>query len=299
MITATVTITDDSRGPNKGSITKTVTFVVANPFGLGNVTDDIPAGNPAAGITIASSGANGALKFTVTGAVGTPTTTIFPQDGVNPANPITGNTFFVLFRKPGIFVVTVTDANGNIARKMIPITQNEASGGQRFNDAFSVDTTFITGRFSLNSDKDDMVQFRGRFPLASNRYPSGTHKIEVGIGNLVVTASVNDRGQGTPLSGVNFKGESLQGKARFRFKYDQKSQRGAINMTLKAPNLDTQGFDSEGVLESFAPKNTSGALKLLNVPVVVLIDDNLSLASLIPAGFTVRNGTAQVVGSKK
>ncbi|HYF48959.1 MAG TPA: hypothetical protein VEJ63_06120, partial [Planctomycetota bacterium] len=299
-ITATVTISDDGRGANKGSVTKSVKFFVVNPFGLGNVTDDIPAGNPANGINITSSGANGALKFIVTGAGPNPTITISPQTGVSPAGPITGSTFFVLFRQPGIYIVTVDDGNGNMARKMIPITLNEAAGGQRFNDSFAVDVTFITGRFSLDSDKPDSVAFRGRFPLQSQRYPEGAHRIMVGIGNIVATADVDVRGRGTPVSTVDFRNNTLQdAQQRFRFKYDRKKERAALDLMLRFPNLDEAGFDSEGVLAAFAPQGNTNQLKELNIPVVVLIDGQVSLASRIPAGFTVRNGTAQVVGSKK
>jgi hypothetical protein len=308
--TATVnvilTITDPSRGAAMGTVVQSFQEIVINPFGnVPNVTDDIDVTNPAQGspppMTIQSKGAKGALKFTILNAVGVCNCTISPTIGVKPNGTIHANAFFALFRQPGVYVVTAIDAAGNIARKMVPITLQESLGGDRINFAFSVDQSFLIGRFSFKPTKKDMVAFRGRFPLTTAQYPTGNHTFVIGLGNVVVTLAVDAKGHGKAMkvvdgSGVDHGPKSLK---LFRFKFVPRSGKAVMSLSVSFTQMDQAGFDSSGVIASFGKTGKNGQLQPLNIQVAVLIDSDNSFASVIPCGFVATRGTGRLAGAKK
>ncbi len=303
-VTATVTITDPVRGPSAGKVVQQVSIKLLNPFGnVVSVVDDITTDNPISNLTIASKGSKGAVRFSITGAVGAVTSTIEPSDGVSPQGTIKGLTFFALFSKPGIFVVKATDSVGNTVRKMVPITLNETLGGERKNiAAFKSDQSFIIGRFAFNKPKSkDSVVFRGRFPLNPSDYPTGTHSFHVGLGNIIISGTVDAKGKGTATSVVDALGVDHGPKAAklFRFILDVKNQRAVLSTMVTFPNMSQGGFDSSGVVATFGATGKNGALQPLNVQVALLIDQSLSYASLISAGFLAKNGTGRLAGAKR
>jgi hypothetical protein len=305
-VTVTVTITDPSRGAAMGTVVQSFQEIIINPFGnVQNVTDDIDVTNPAQGapppMTIQSKGARGALKISVLNAVGTCTCNITPTTGVLPNTAIHANAFFALFRQPGVYVVTAVDTAGNIARKMIPITLQESMGGDRINFAFSVDQSFLSGRFSFKATQMDKLAFRGRFPLTTAQYPNVNHTFAVGLGNVVCTIAVDAKGHGKATKVLDAAGVDHGPKVvkSFRFKFVPRTGKAVMSLNISMARLDQSGFDSSGVIASFGKTGKNGTLTALPIQVAVLIDSDNSFASVIPCGFVVNHGAGRLVGSKK
>src|ERR1700749_1285467 len=67
--------------------------------------------------------------------------------------------FFVQFKKAGLYLATITDSDGRVLRKMIPITDPDITGALRELQDFNIASSFITGRLNFNTgtkgDKDD------------------------------------------------------------------------------------------------------------------------------------------------
>jgi hypothetical protein len=337
-ITASVTVTDHPAGVPGGSVTLTATFILGNPI-QGNPIDDLDTFNPIPPMGIKSQGNSGVLRFDIVNCTNPVTSQMIPMGAVNSplstflspaAATFDGTRYFVKFKQPGIYLATATDANGNIARKMVPITVQEANNQPRVVQDIDISASFITGKFHFQSNRPDMVTFRGRFPLQN--FTAGAHTLVIGIGNVVSSWTIDARGKGTLLSLRDATGNPrTDAQARLRFKGPRPTDslnRAVLDLKVKMPDMDVGGFNSEGVTEAYGTAVTTpetvldpmtstltkdpntgeivfvertvnlepGDLRPLAVQAVFLIDDTAAFAAKIRVGYAVRNGFGQLVG---
>jgi hypothetical protein len=66
--------------------------------------------------------------------------------------------------------------------------------------------------------------------------------LDIGLGNVVETLTI-----------IKSKGRSTDGKMQFQLKTKKNSNNAAFTLTLTSPQLDTLGFDTEGISPSPKP----------------------------------------------
>ncbi len=159
------------------------------------------------------------------------------------------------FIDSGIYVIK-SNVNGRIARRMLPIGKPEIGQPLSFvaprDDASGIPgRTTISGKFIFSAAKSDQVKLSGTITLPSGVDPA-QQSVDVGVGNVVETIILN-KGSGT----------STDGKVKLQLKTSKKGP-SKFSVTLTSPQLDTLGFDTEGV--SKAPKSS------LNIQLAFVIE---------------------------
>ena len=250
------------------------------------------------------------------------------------------SSLFANFPSAGIFLLTVVDglpdspaltqpgpvdqqllanqldawANGNkvLARKMINIDTAELTKGNRLNKTVNVKDSFITGRFTFPAAKNDLVTFKGTFPLPAvtsngNTFTAGAPvKLQIGIGNVIGVATLHLSGSPNGVLSSNAKdrfdaiynaqGKSVGGGAgnKIRFKFYPKKDvytidptnasvvptegQAVLELQMSFAGMSAGGFDTEGIIGSSAAAQTGSAR--------TVYDSNLQFYQVKPRGST-------------
>ena len=148
------------------------------------------------------------------------------------------------FSDSGIYVIK-TNVNGRIARRMLPIGKPEVGqplsvAAPRDDSAGIPGRTTVSGKFFLTPAKSDQVKLSGTITLPAGIDTTVPQTLDLGIGNVVETVTL------TKGNGV-----SSDGKVKLQLKAAKKGP-AKFTITLTSPQLDTLGFDTEGI--SATPK---------------------------------------------
>ncbi len=110
----------------------------------------------------------------------------------------------------------------------------------------------MKGKFNFNGSKTDSVNFSGTFKLPAGFDPSVPHEFSIGIGNIVIIASVDAKGNGKEINGS---GALKKLKLSYKLKKGQISKGGelaTVNATYNLAGMVNAGFDTEGI----SPRST-------------------------------------------
>jgi hypothetical protein len=177
------------------------------------------------------------------------------------------------FTQKGIYLIQTT-VNGRKARRMLPIGAPEV--GQPLSVAAPRDDssgipgrTSISGKFFLSPAKADQVKLSGQIALPAGIDTTAPQTLDIGVGNVIETVTLN-RGTGT----------SDDGRMKVQLRTSKKSD-AKFTITLKSPQLDTLGFDTEGI--SAHPKSA------LNIQIAFVVE-GVPYFKLVPVSARASSG---------
>ena len=186
--------------------------------------------------------------------------------------------FATKFIQKGIYLIQST-VNGRKARRMLPIGAPEL--GQPLSVAAPRDDssgipgrTSISGKFFLTPAKADQVKLSGQIALPAGLDTTAPQTLDIGVGNVVETVTL-----------VKGKGTSDSGRMKVQLRTSKKSP-AKFTITLTAPQLDTLGFDTEGI--SAHPKST------LNIQVAFVVE-GVPYFKLVPVSARSSSGAKTAV----
>lgn len=238
----------------------------------GSTTDSVNPGNsatnPLDGTSIKVVSSDGGvleLEIGVNGAPPPPGTTVTTviQGPTGALATITGDKPVFKFTEPGIYVVTttVTDGTGQIvgeAAITIPIGNGETGGtsdGLTPPASHTIVIQGLKGKFLFRENKPDVVSFKGSIELPGGLPLPKQYVWSLSAGNVADTLSVTTKGKGI-VPGAQKRITKLQVKyPRLRKPAAATStgQRAAVSFTLSVPDLDSLGFDTEGIGSTVRP----------------------------------------------
>jgi PKD repeat protein len=213
-----------------------------------------------------------ALQLIVDEIAGATTATTEFDDTLGRAAPIDGLTPSRTFAEPTLTVATSTakDAAGNPLgriRKMVAVGGEDVgdSGALKRPADTRVKVKQLKGKFLFASDSADQIALTGSILLPAGFDPAktGGNVLAFGAGNI--TDSVNVDAKGKPI------GTPTGAKGRFKkiqVKYPKLTgpatgtEIAQITVQMALQNMDTLGFDTEGITN--APRADEGKLKTLS-----------------------------------
>jgi hypothetical protein len=213
--------------------------------------------NPDNGVGIAiPAGVGGVLDFDIVGVASSSiggrdddvTNSIIGRSNVfGTTTALKRKNIALKFTGDGIYVLT-TIVNGKKARRMIPIGKPETgtplSVAAPRDDGSGVigGRSKVAGKFFMNPAKNDQVKLSGSLTLPTGLDLTSPQSLDIGLGNVVETLTI-----------IKSKGRSTDGKMQFQLKTKKNSNNAAFTLTLTSPQLDTLGFDTEGISPSPKP----------------------------------------------
>jgi len=222
---------------------------------------------------------------------------------------VTGQTPVHAFTHHGVFVAKTTvtkNATGQIAglaRKTLVISAKET--GETFptaragfqdlrtvGDAPSTKATTksIKGKFVFSGTNNDAVSYSGTIQLPSGLITSSSHEFSVGIGNIVVSTTINAKGKGSaPGTPAVLKSLSI---AYMKVKKGVPTKGGEtarISLVFNTAGMVAAGFDTEGIVRD-SPDLTKGqAPRSIQVAMEL---DGVPYTALVPVTFTVSSNSS-------
>jgi len=163
------------------------------------------------------------------------------------------------FTKAGIFTATITakdSADGTVrgqGRRTLAVGSRETgeSGALPAPSSSTVTLKTLKGKFLFTSDKPDSVSFSGEIKLPAGFDPlkPDGYSFSIGIGNVVDTVQLDAKGKGVlPSSGVLLKKVAVKyPKLAKGTLVTTDGQIAKIQATISIKDLDTAGFDTEGI----------------------------------------------------
>lgn len=253
-----------SNGASIAQSTITVQVLTPNSGGetIVNVAQGKPAvSNPLNGITLTVTSSNGGVvelsvdlnalireEFDVNTAFDTIKGRSSVRKGLKPTEK---------FVEPGVAVATTvaTDAGTanerGKARRQIAVSSREVGQPVPFTDApadRTISTDSMKGKFLFNSTKPDQFTFTGTFELPAGLDLSQERTLEIGIGNVVDSVTVNAKGKSTSpaLNRIN-KAQLKYPKLAKGTTLTTAGTKAKLTLTMKGVNFSTAGFDTEGI----------------------------------------------------
>ena len=156
-----------------------------------------------------------------------------------------------VYTTAGIFVATTRALSGTTVRgtvrKMITISAKDTGNSAALADPPSTDIKMkkFSGKFLFTKSTPDKVSFSGMITLPAGFNPSRPdgNTLSVGIGNVVENLTVDAKGKVAPGAKIS--------KAKVKFPKTSGVTAGGesaqIDITASLADLDTAGFDTEGI----------------------------------------------------
>lgn len=203
--------------------------------------------------------------------VGVPKDFLRAATAPNPADPQTGLNVGRVFSFPGIYVAEVVflNAEGKPAgkvRKTITINGGDlgmsgTADAATVRDAApradgatdgTIDLSNIKGKFLFTSAKQDKVLFSGSFtlPVGYNPKQTGGNDITMGMGNVIDTIHLNEKGKFVAPSSLGRVTKFTLRVPRLATGVATGTEVAKVSMTMNVADLDILGFDSEGITAS-------------------------------------------------
>lgn len=171
------------------------------------------------------------------------------------------------YRNRGIFIVksTATDRATGIfagrARKTLPISAKETGetvGGaadergilRALGDPPSnaMTTKTLKGKFVFGAGKNDAVTYVGTIKLPANLDITKTHEMSFAAGNIVVNATIDEKGKGVEIGGTGvMKSLKIRYKVRKNSGLTKGGEDATVTAVFSAKGLVDAGFDTEGI----------------------------------------------------
>ncbi|MGD0088920.1 MAG: PKD domain-containing protein [Planctomycetota bacterium] len=156
------------------------------------------------------------------------------------------------FTTPGIYVAAVALAGSSAGQARITLPISAAETGNPPATTPPTDMKFsavtLTGKLLFKADKKDTVSFKGTFEMPAGLDLSKTQIIQVAVGNVAGTVTVDGKGKGTPATPV--KSLSFKYLKLAKNKVTTTGQKATLALVLSAPQLDTLGFATEGLSQN-------------------------------------------------
>jgi len=193
--------------------------------------------------------------------------------------------------RTGVVVATATGAdpaspaNKMKGRKTIPVGAADLGQEPDAPDTLtaaqkSMTAKKLTGKFNFASDAADTVSFSCELMLPAGYDLTASHELSVGIANVADRIVLDSKGKPAELSD-----RGLIKKVSIKY---PKSKTGAttavsvakLDVSIVAPNLDTAGFESDGVTpDAVANLNLQLAVVLAGIPYTGEIPATLKVSS--------------------
>ena len=204
-----------------------------------------------------SAGGNVALVLNPGGITGVTDATTSYDDTLPRFAPVAGLIPTRAFVAPTIAVATSTLLDGAATpkgkiRKTIVVGARATGDSSALADPPSNDIKLkkMSGKFLFTKSTADQVSFSGTLQLPAGFDPAkaGGNSVDVGIGNIVDTLLVDAKGK--PVDKSTGASQRLK---KFSIKYPKLSGPAAggevaqMDFTISIPDMDTAGFDTEGI----------------------------------------------------
>jgi hypothetical protein len=209
------------------------------------------------------------------------------------------------FVQPGVFVATakgidsISGESRGFMRKQLALGARETgqSGALGFAASKDIAVKALKGKFLFTKDTPDQVSFSGSIvmPAGLDLARADGQSLSLGIGNITDSIVVSPKGKGaTPSSSGRIK--TLKVKFPRLAKgttLTAGGEKADVQFTINTANLDTSGFDTEGITASLAAgedkkkgadRNIQVALVLAGVPYEILAPVLFKLSSKQDAG---------------
>lgn len=185
-----------------------------------------------------------------------------------PSDPQVGLSVSRVFVNPGIYVaeIQLVDGNGKKRgkiRKTITINSTDLGGSAAARDAEAepradgttdgtLNLASLAGKFLFTSSKQDKVTFTGSFtlPVGYNPKQTGGNDISIGMGNVLDTVHLDEKGKATLPTTENRITKFTMRVPKLATGVATGTETARVSMTMNVADLDIQGFDSEGITAS-------------------------------------------------
>lgn len=222
--------------------------------------------NPLAGITVhVVSAEGGVVELEVAAAGAAPASCTVRTDFSGPSGQVVtvyGPQPVQQFTEPGIYVavVTITDnVTGLVlgtARIMLPVGVAETGGAIETTAPLSLALTgALKGKFYFDSQKPDTISFKGSFELPGGLKLAEERTCWVGVGNVTDAVSLDAKGKAKSAGALGRVSKLAVKYPRLKKPATTTSarQKALLRFSLKVPDLDALGFDTEGITASLLP----------------------------------------------
>ncbi len=210
---------------------------------------------------------------------------------------VTGTTPVHAYRNHGIFVAHTTASNVSTntktgeARLTIPVSAAETGEAAPLTaPSTTITTTNLKGKFDFSGATPDTVSFIGMVQLAAGFDTAKSHEIWLGIGNIVIETTVNNKGTGmVPSNPPSLKSMKFTTKVK-PGGISVGGESATLNATYSVAGLVANGFNTEGISAQSTDvgKNQSAPR---NIQVALLID-GVPYNTLAPVIFAVSSNSA-------
>jgi hypothetical protein len=198
----------------------------------------------------------------------------------------------------GLYVATSTGLSGSTpvgkVRKVVNISGKDAGDSGALADPTNASITIkkVQGKVSFSGDKADSLSFSGtvQLPAGFNLARPGGHTLSIGVGNIVDTVAIDEKGKAT-LPGD----KKRITKAKIKW-----PKTGAdiaqIDVTYSLAGLVNLGLDTEGITSTRRSDESNMTTLARQVQVDMLVD-GAPYETLIPVKYKLKTdkktGTAQ------
>ncbi|HYG73421.1 MAG TPA: PKD domain-containing protein [Planctomycetota bacterium] len=242
---------------------------------------------------------NASLQLNISKVPGATTASTSFSDTLGRETIVEGLIPTKAFSTSGISIATsrALDGNGNEkakVRRMLVVSARSVGDSAALDEPSSTVITAkkFQGKFAFNKSKDDKVDFEGEIDLPANfsKARAGGNKLTVALGNVVDSASVDEKGKATP------QGSRIK-KAKVTFPKEG-STKAKVSVSMSFNDMVSAGFDTEGISPTI--REDEKKLKAISRTIQVgFVFDGVAYEMLAPVSFKLGKNAESGAFSKR
>jgi len=284
---------------NGGAATLTQQILAPNTNAAGapNIGNGKTVPNPLTTLSITVADSNGGVlelsinDTTVPRAIGDITTDFVDIPGRQSI--VSGPRAVHKFTQPGIFVATARAKDGTVEkakmRKTLALSSRETGASDALAAPSSADIAAfnLKGKFLFTKDTPDAVTFSGEITLPAGFNPKRAdgNVLSVGIGNVVDTVTISDKGKGGASgNGVVKKMSVKYPKLVKGATVTLGGEKAKVSAQLSVANLDVAGFDTEGITSALRA-DEAGQKSVKRMIQIALVIGGVSYETVAPVDY--------------